>query len=104
MTEKGLSPPQAALLERQQLGVFGFSPCWEPLDKCTLFVYNWCMKKRTNMYFDEQDHEYLNLIKAYYNLTSDVAAVRLAIKHKAEEVKRHVPGQTGPHRQDRPTR
>ena len=56
------------------------------------------------MYFDEQDHEYLNLIKAYYNLTSDVAAVRLAIKHKAEEVKRHVPGQTGPHRQDRPTR
>jgi hypothetical protein len=62
------------------------------------------MKKRTNMYFDEDDRAYLAIIKAYYNLMSDAAAVRLAIKRVAEEAKRNVSGQTGPHWQDRPTR
>jgi hypothetical protein len=58
------------------------------------------MKKRTNMYFDEDDKAFIALIKAHYNLTSDAAAVRLAIKRVAEGVKRTVPGTPRPHRQD----
>jgi hypothetical protein len=67
-------------------------------------MYNRCMKKRTNMYFNEDDKAFIALIKEHYNLTSDAAAVRLAIKRVAEEVKRHVPGPPREHRQDRPAR
>jgi len=38
------------------------------------------MKKRTNMYLDEQDKVYLSIIRERYNLATDAAAVRLAIK------------------------
>jgi hypothetical protein len=58
------------------------------------------MKKRTNMYFDDDDRAYLAIIKASYNLISDAAAVRLAIKRVAEEAKRNVPGQTAQHRKN----
>ena len=47
---------------------------------CTFFVYDQIMKKRTNMYFDEQDKAYIEVIKERYNLATDVAAVRLALK------------------------
>jgi hypothetical protein len=62
------------------------------------------MKKRTNMYFDEDDKAFMSLIKAHYNLTSDAAAVRLAIKRVAEEIRRNVPGTPSQHRQVRSTR
>jgi hypothetical protein len=62
------------------------------------------MKKRTNMYFDEDDKALMSLIKEHYNLTSDAAAVRLAIKRVAEEIRRNVPGTPSQHRQDRSTR
>lgn len=71
---------------------------------CTLMMYNRRMKKRTNMYFSEDDKAFIALIKEHYNLTSDAAAVRLAIKRVAEEVKRNVPSTQGQHRQNTPTR
>jgi sulfur relay (sulfurtransferase) DsrC/TusE family protein len=52
------------------------------------------------MYFDDEDFALIALIKEYYNLTSDAAAVRLAIKRVAEEVKRHVSGTARTHRQN----
>ncbi len=70
----------------------------------TVVMYNRDMKKRTNMYFDESDRTLLALIKQHYNLASDAAAVRLAIKRVAEEIERNVPGQKGAHRQDGTTR
>ncbi len=63
-------------------------------------MYNRYMKKRTNMYFDEQDRVLLARIKEHYNLTSDAAAVRLAIKRVAEEIERNVPRPAREHRQD----
>jgi len=48
-------------------------------------MYNIHMKKRTNMYLDEQDKAYIDTIKERYNLATDVAAVRLAIKRVASE-------------------
>jgi hypothetical protein len=71
---------------------------------CTLMMYNRCMKKRTNMYFNEDDKAYIAFIKEHYNLTSDAAAVRLAIKRVAEEIKRSVPGTQSAHRKDRTAR
>ena len=67
-------------------------------------MYNGYMKKRTNMYFGEDDRILIDLIKGYYNLASDAAAVRLALKRMAEEIRRDVPGTPRPHRQDLPTR
>ncbi len=37
------------------------------------------------MYLDEQDKAYIEAIKERYNLATDVAAVRLAIKRVATE-------------------
>ena len=85
-----------------QLTKKGLNPCLVTV--CTFMMYNRYMKKRTNMYFDEDDRALLALIKEHYNLSSDAAAVRLALKRIAEEIRRHVPGQTGPHRHDCPTR
>jgi hypothetical protein len=56
------------------------------------------------MYFDEDDKALMSLIKEHYNLTSDAAAVRLAIKRVAEEIRHNVPGTPSQHRQDRSTR
>lgn len=56
------------------------------------------------MYFDEDDKALMSLIKEHYNLTSDAAAVRLAIKRVAEEIRRNVPGAPSQHRQVRSTR
>ena len=67
-------------------------------------MYNRCMKKRTNMYFNEDDKAYIALIKEHYNLTSDAAAVRLAIKRVAEEIKRDVSGTPRKHREDQAAR
>ena len=53
---------------------------------CTLMMYNTYMnKKRTNMYFDEQDKAYISIIRERYNLATEAAAVRLAIKVVANE-------------------
>lgn len=60
-------------------------PTHERLAICTVLMYNACMKKRTNMYLDEQDKAYIEAIKERYNLATDVAAVRLAIKRVATE-------------------
>lgn len=60
-------------------------PTIEGLDICTHLMYNLPMKKRTNMYLDEHDKAYINAIKERYNLATDVAAVRLAIKRVASE-------------------
>jgi len=62
------------------------------------------LKKRTNMYFNEDDKAYIALIKEHYNLTSDAAAVRLAIKRVAEEIKRDVSGTPRKHREDQTSR
>ncbi len=56
------------------------------------------------MYFNEDDKAYIALIKEHYNLTSDAAAVRLAIKRVAEEIKRDVSGTPRKHREDQAAR
>ncbi len=63
-------------------------------------MYHRCMKKRTNMYFAEDDRAFILLIKVHYNLASDAAAVRLAIKQVAEEIKRNVSSTSREHRQN----
>ncbi|GAC1591487.1 MAG: hypothetical protein NVS4B1_36600 [Ktedonobacteraceae bacterium] len=47
--------------------------------------YNKRMKTRTNMYLSEQDKEYIAALRKHYNLTSDTAAIRFALKHVADE-------------------
>jgi transposase len=46
------------------------------------------MKKRTNMYLDEQDKALLTLIREHYNLSSDATAVRFAISQVVASIKK----------------
>jgi Arc/MetJ-type ribon-helix-helix transcriptional regulator len=63
------------------------------------------MKKRTNIYLDEQDRQAIAVIKERYGITSDSDVIRFALRLVArEEGKPHVSGTTGQHRQDAPTR
>jgi Arc/MetJ-type ribon-helix-helix transcriptional regulator len=62
-------------------------------------------KHRTSIYLDEQDRQAIQVIKERYGITSDSDVIRFALRLVArEEGKPYVPGETGEHRQDRPTR
>lgn len=63
------------------------------------------MKKRTNIYLDEQDRRAIQAIKERYGITSDSDVIRFALRLVArEEGKPHVSGETGEYRQDSPPR
>ena len=68
-------------------------------------VYYRCMRKRTNINLEDEDQAAIALIRLKYGATSDTAAIRFALrKILREEGQPYVPGETGKHRQDRPTR
>jgi hypothetical protein len=63
------------------------------------------MRKRTNINLEDEDQAAIALIRRKYGATSDTAAIRFALrKILREEGQPYVPGETGKHRQDRPTR
>jgi sulfur relay (sulfurtransferase) DsrC/TusE family protein len=67
-------------------------------------MYNVCMnKKRINMYLEAEDRRMISFLREKYGLDSEASAVRFLIRKVAKE-EGYVPGETGPHRQDRPTR
>jgi Arc/MetJ family transcription regulator len=63
------------------------------------------MRKRTNINLEDEDQAAIALIRRKYGVTSDTAAIRFALrKILREEGQPYVPGETGKHWQDRPTR
>jgi len=92
-------------LSTRMLGYRGFRPCLRGIDGYTITVYYRCMRKRTNINLEDEDQAAIALIRRKYGATSDTAAIRFALrKILREESQPNVPGETGTHRQDRPTR
>ncbi len=67
-------------------------------------MYTVCMKKkRINMYIEEEDRRMARFLQTRYGLDSESSVIRFLIRKAARE-EGYVPGETGEHRQDRPTR
>jgi Arc/MetJ family transcription regulator len=63
-------------------------------------MYTRCMKKRTNIYLDDEDKKAIAIIKVYYGLDSDASVVRFVLRKIARELQERVSGKTCQHRQD----
>jgi hypothetical protein len=56
------------------------------------------MKKRTNIYLEDEDKKAIALIKAYYGLDSDASVVRFVLRKIARELQERVSGEISQHR------
>jgi hypothetical protein len=61
-------------------------------------MYTRCMKKRTNIYLEDEDKKAIALIKAYYGLDSDASVVRFVLRKIARELQERVSGEISQHR------
>lgn len=46
------------------------------------------MKKRTNVFLDDEDRANIALIRAYYGLDSDASAIRVTLQKEAKDIQR----------------
>jgi hypothetical protein len=60
------------------------------------------MKKRTSIYFEEEDRHMMQFLQEKYGLDSDAAVVRFLIRKAAKE-EGYVPREKSQHRQDSST-
>jgi len=60
------------------------------------------MKKRTSIYFEDEDRRMMQYLQERYGLDSDAAVVRFLIRKAAKE-EGYVRRETGQHRQDKAT-
>ncbi len=61
-------------------------------------MYTRCMKKRTNIYLEDEDKKAIAIIKAYYGLDSDASVVRFVLRKTARELQERVSGEIRQHR------
>jgi hypothetical protein len=100
LTEKGFSPPQAAAVLTQAVRRRGFSQ--KSLDRCVYLCGNVHMKKRTNIYFEDENRRMMHFLQEKYGLDSDAAVVRFLVRKAAKE-EGYVQRETDQHRQDSST-
>ena len=57
------------------------------------------MKKRTSIYFEDEDRRMMRFLRERYGLDGDASVVRFLVRKAAKE-EGYVPSETGQHRQD----
>ncbi len=54
------------------------------LDKYRQYMYNICMKKRINMYLEEEDRSMVRFLQAKYGLDTESNTIRFLIRKAAK--------------------
>ena len=80
-------------------GVLARGKSCELVDRYACPCYNVCMKKRTSIYFEDEDRHMMQYLQERYGLDSDAAVVRFLVRKAAKE-EGYVQRETSPHRQE----
>ncbi len=72
------------------------------VDNDVCMMYTKCMKKRTNIYLEEEDKQIIRFLREKYGLDSNANVVRFVLRKAAKE-EGYIQREKGQYRQDEAT-